>query len=317
MINYYQVLGINEKASKEQIKRAYKRISVKVHPDKFDGDKYHTEIFQLVNEAQQVLTDEAKRAEYDAALHRSINPYSRSVKDLFRINFTLNRRSIFLLSTIAAFLIFVFFVPSSDMNQLHEQRNLAELKALSRLKQEGNKSVEPMEVQPIVAVEKRNDFSTKDIRKLPEPKPALTQINRSLQQTAAVNEISENERVPQSATTSENLLELNTGQNQYDNAEPVHGERSTNKSFQKRLSEMQMTEILEKVNVVKATAGNKINCVKILKAKNSNVENAFDLAAFFKNKGFIISGREPVKTTVEGTDVSRTEGCIYVTVGSY
>jgi molecular chaperone DnaJ len=60
--NYYEVLGVDKGASKEDIKKAFYKLAGKYHPDKKGGDEAK---FKEVNEAYQVLSDEAKRKEYD------------------------------------------------------------------------------------------------------------------------------------------------------------------------------------------------------------------------------------------------------------
>lgn len=60
--DYYQILGINKNASKEEIKKAFRQLAHKYHPDKAGGDENK---FKAVNEAYQILSDEKKRAEYD------------------------------------------------------------------------------------------------------------------------------------------------------------------------------------------------------------------------------------------------------------
>lgn len=61
-MDYYQVLGVDKKASKDEIKSAFRKLAHKFHPDKNGGDEKK---FKEVNEAYQVLSDEKKRAEYD------------------------------------------------------------------------------------------------------------------------------------------------------------------------------------------------------------------------------------------------------------
>lgn len=62
MKNYYKILGISKKASREEIKKAYYKLAHKYHPDKGGGDGGK---FKEINEAYQVLSDKEKRAQYD------------------------------------------------------------------------------------------------------------------------------------------------------------------------------------------------------------------------------------------------------------
>lgn len=61
--NYYEVLGISKDASAEEIKKAYRRLALKYHPDK--GENGNAEKFKEINEAYQVLGDQSKRQQYD------------------------------------------------------------------------------------------------------------------------------------------------------------------------------------------------------------------------------------------------------------
>src|SRR3989344_1936807 len=60
---YYERLGIDKKASKEEIKKAFHKLAHKYHPDKGGTD---TEKFKEVSEAYSILSDDKKRAEYDS-----------------------------------------------------------------------------------------------------------------------------------------------------------------------------------------------------------------------------------------------------------
>lgn len=60
--DYYQTLGVNKNASKDEIKKAFYKLAHKYHPDKKEGDEKK---FKEVNEAYQTLSDDQKRAQYD------------------------------------------------------------------------------------------------------------------------------------------------------------------------------------------------------------------------------------------------------------
>lgn len=63
--DYYKVLGVERQASEDQIKRAYRDLAKKFHPDKNPGDKAAEEKFKSINEAYEVLKDPQKRKRYD------------------------------------------------------------------------------------------------------------------------------------------------------------------------------------------------------------------------------------------------------------
>lgn len=63
--DYYKVLGLTKSATSDEIKRAYRKLAVKYHPDKNPGNKAAEEKFKKVSEAYEVLSDPKKRADYD------------------------------------------------------------------------------------------------------------------------------------------------------------------------------------------------------------------------------------------------------------
>jgi len=63
--DYYDLLGVGKNATTDEIKKAYRKLALKYHPDKNKGDKGAEAKFKEVNEAYEVLKDDKKRKQYD------------------------------------------------------------------------------------------------------------------------------------------------------------------------------------------------------------------------------------------------------------
>ncbi len=72
--DYYEVLGVDKGAGERDIKKAYKKLAMKYHPDRTQGDKALEEKFKEIQEAYEVLTDSQKRAAYDQYGHAGVDP---------------------------------------------------------------------------------------------------------------------------------------------------------------------------------------------------------------------------------------------------
>lgn len=87
-MEYYEILGVAKSATADEIKKAYRKMALKYHPDKNSGDKAAEEKFKEISEAYAVLSDPVKKQQYDT--YGSTNFHQRySQEDIFR-NFDLN-----------------------------------------------------------------------------------------------------------------------------------------------------------------------------------------------------------------------------------
>ncbi|HCC02998.1 MAG TPA: molecular chaperone DnaJ [Ruminococcaceae bacterium] len=72
--DYYEVMGVPKNASEDEIKKAYRKLAKKYHPDLHPGDKNAEEKFKELNEAYEVLSNKDKRARYDQFGHAGVDP---------------------------------------------------------------------------------------------------------------------------------------------------------------------------------------------------------------------------------------------------
>jgi molecular chaperone DnaJ len=75
--DYYEILGVERSATDDDIKKAYRKLAVKYHPDKNPGDKAAEEKFKELGEAYEALSEPQKRAAYDQYGHAAFDPRAR------------------------------------------------------------------------------------------------------------------------------------------------------------------------------------------------------------------------------------------------
>ena len=87
--DYYEILEVSKSASAEEIKKAYRKVALKFHPDRNQGDKASEEKFKEAAEAYEILSDPQKKAKYDQYGHAGVNQgngggHSGNMEDIFR-----------------------------------------------------------------------------------------------------------------------------------------------------------------------------------------------------------------------------------------
>lgn len=82
--DYYKALGVDKNASDEDVKKAYRKLALKYHPDKNPGDKKAEENFKKISEAYAVLSNKEKRQQYDSFGSQEAFSRSFSQEDIFR-----------------------------------------------------------------------------------------------------------------------------------------------------------------------------------------------------------------------------------------
>ncbi|MBO4404725.1 MAG: DnaJ domain-containing protein [Treponema sp.] len=87
MEDYYRILGIEKTASSDDIKKAYRKLAFKYHPDRNEGNPQAEEMFKKINEAYSVLGDEQKRAQYDSPFFNAQNTFTGGQSSQSQWNF--------------------------------------------------------------------------------------------------------------------------------------------------------------------------------------------------------------------------------------
>lgn len=90
MKDYYYFLGISQDASEEDIKKVYRKLSIKYHPDKNDNDDFFSDRFREIQEAYETLSDKSRRYTYDQNLESHQKSFRYNIPPAIK-TFTVNK----------------------------------------------------------------------------------------------------------------------------------------------------------------------------------------------------------------------------------
>ena len=324
MKNYYKTLGISQNSTKEEIKKAFRELAFKYHPDK-NTNQVSAEKFKEINEAKQVLLDDFKKFQYDGSLDRylsknKVDPVFKDLKrkKVYRRNIPLDLVKETVLNKFFLSILFIITILLTiAFYQVPEEEPALDTpliaKAVSEIK------AEPLEAKPVADTSfVREKAIEKETIKVAagkasfETKPKMRASYRAKRVVKKQWFSHKIKKVKHHAPIAKQRVKKNNKIHTLSPASKTKGD----KALMKQLTYKKMMEVLEQVRAEKQKAGGNTNCVQIMKSTSSNISNAFKLADFLKGYGFVISGRGKIPASSNGITVDSMNNCITITVGT-
>lgn len=283
MKNYYDILGVPNDASAQQINDAYKKLALKFHPDRNDNDAYYSTLFKQINDAKQVLTNAEQRAEYDLQLTNYSDAYSIFTQQQQAEEFKKQQRrqhqakcksrkkSVSILAASLLLVTITFFL-WAEVNQ--DPTVLGS--------KNGSKAFQGIIEDTAIT---RN-----------EPK-----VSRSRKETP-------DKKVMTVARENENYFVPN-------NKKERVFKKEENEKRGRQLSNQELNLILESIKSERSKNNYNTNCITVRKTKVSNIVSDLPITTFLQKNGFVISGRELVSENFKGYRVEFNGVCMKLIIG--
>lgn len=323
MKNYYKTLGISQTSTKEEIKKAFRKLAFEYHPD-INNDQKFSDHFKEINEAKQVLLDDYKKYQYDQLLVDFL-PKNKVVSRLQKIRTNLHLSSRFkfcvrrkaVIKSLFLGSLFTAIIVTTIVFFKIQTKTPATSAALATADNQADK--EPQIIKQVAAPSypvkkevKKATFTT-EIKKAPQKSRPVIPIlyeGKKVAKNQPVDTVRmnkpdladrtrKNDKKKQAIVTPTTTL--------------VHIDETV---LPKQLTEEMMAEILNDVKREKEKFNSKSNCVQVIKTASSNIQNAFLLADFLRKQGYIISGRETIRSTSSGINIDAKNSCIKVIMGT-
>lgn len=340
MKNYYQILGIEETASKEQVRKAYKQLSLKYHPDKNNGEHYFSELFQNINEANQVLSNDLKRAEYDFLLKDYFDQtkkwpqyfsYEKKEKGFLKRQIhtsSLLAKAGWFTAMVGLIITIVLFFAQDDFSAVDEMPKEVEIIPLTSVKEEPLRAVKAKK-----AVKEESSLNQNVKKELGSKKFVKKQLrtrdNDMQKMYAFVQKHKKQSKIARQKTVviqKKPVLPVSLIARQTSTKKAAPGKKPPGKGLVKQkaiiktpiekvFTEEQMVTVFNQITSKKRELGTGTKCVKIFKTNSSNLKNAFSIATFLRKKGYTIAGREKINDDLKGINIAATNNCITITIG--
>ena len=280
MKNYYNILGIPENASDTAIAEAFKKLAVKFHPDKNEGDLFFAERFKQVNEAYQVLVKKDEKRDYDEMLYNYSDAYEilKQQQHNEHLNRSVNRKK----------------------NSSHKKSNYTWW------------MIGCVALICAGILFWLNDSETKGFTSATAPVdeqealPKVLEVASHLSQPGSINVTSVADQSTKKTVSTQSARLITNSKK----SASILQENRTGAVEGRRLGSNEIDQIISKLNSRNFNKG-----VRVTQSFNSDIKRDFAIVSILQKNGFTILGRNFTTENVKGIHVNETENFLNLIIG--